>query len=203
MTKKVNIFDEVSNDAGSRIRSRDWYTAKIQELRGRGLVTKEKIMSYKEIATSKLEIGSMYMFVYNAKHKETLPYWDTFPLVLPFSRSGHMVTGFNLHYLPANVRWALLKTLLKNQDIASIRRLSNSTKMKMDYSTLKASTHIPLLKPTIHSYLFDHIIPVRGGMYLKIPPVDWHLTVLLPVQDFRSNGSKIQATTVWKDSLAG
>ena len=203
MAKKINIFDEVSNDAGSRIRSKDWYLKKIQELKGRGLITKDKLTSYKENSANKLEIGSMYMFVYDAKYKDTLPFWDTFPLVIPFSTNGSTFTGFNLHYLPAAVRWSLLKTLLKNQDIASIRRLSSSTKMKMDYGTLKASSHLPILKPTIHSYLFSHIQPVSGGMFIKIPPADWHFSVLLPVQDFRSNGKKIQPTSVWKNSLAG
>ena len=142
MTKKRNLFDEISNDAGSRIRSRDWYLKKINELKG--LATKNKLMTYDQLMTSKLEIGSIYLFAYDPKGKKTLTYYDTFPLVIPFSSHGDLFTGFNLHYLPPAVRWTLLKSLLKNQDVASVRRLNVQMKMKLDYSTLKESSHIPL-----------------------------------------------------------
>ena len=201
MAAKRNIFDDISNDAGSRIRSRDWYLSKIQELQGKGLITKNKLMNYGDMMTSTLEIGSMYMYVYDPKLKDTLPYYDTFPLVIPFSHNSNLFTGFNLHYLPPAIRWTLLKALLKNQDIASIRRLSATTKMKMDYSTLKASSHIPILKPTIHSYLFNHIVPMSKGRFLKIHPSDWYISVLLPVQAFKSKTGKANSATIWANSM--
>ena len=199
MTARRDIFTEISNDAGSRIRSRDWYMAKINELKG--LATKNKLLKYDNLMTTKLEIGSIYLFNYSPKAKSTLPYYDTFPLVIPFSSHGDLFTGFNLHYLPPAIRWTLLKALLKNQDNASIRRLNVKTKMKMDYATLKESTHIPLLKPTIHSYLLNHIVPMSKGMFLKIPPADWHMSVLLPVQSFKSQTGKANTKDIWKQSM--
>lgn len=180
MTKRINIFDTVSNDAGSRIQSRDWYLKKIQELKKRNLVTKNKLISHTENITSTLEIGSLYMFVYDAKYKNVLPEWDAFPLVIPFSVGQNLFKGFNLHYLPQAVRWKFFKALLKSQDLSNIRRLSTRTTLNMEYAA-----NIPILKQTIHSYLYTHIIPTKGGRYLKINPADWHFSVLLPVQDFR------------------
>ena len=203
MVAKVNVFDEISNDAGSRIRSRDWYLSKIKELQGRGLITKNKLQSYGDMATSTLELGNMYMFSYDPKYKETLPWYDAFPIVIPFSHNNELFTGFNLHYLPPAVRWTLLKALLKNQDIASVRRISASAKMKMDYQTLKASTHIPILKPTFHSYLFNHVVTASKGAFLKIHPSDWHVSVLLPVQSFKSKTGKVTSAAVWKNSMGG
>lgn len=201
MVAKVNIFDEISDDAGSRIRSRDWYLSKIKELQGRGLITKNKLQSYGNMGTSTLELGNMYMFAYDPKYKDVLPYYDTFPIVIPFSRNGELFTGFNLHYLPPAIRWTLLKALLKNQDIASVRRVSAATKLKMDYQTLKASSQIPILKPTIHSYLFNHVVMASKGAFLKIHPSDWHVSVLLPVQSFKSKTGKVSSAGVWKDSV--
>lgn len=180
MTKRINIFDTVANDAGSRIQSRDWYLKKIQELKKRNLVTKNKLISHTENITSTLEIGSLYMFVYDAKYKNVLPEWDAFPLVIPFSVGQYLFKGFNLHYLPQAVRWKFFKALLKSQDLSNIRRLSTRTTLNMEYAA-----NIPILKQTIHSYLYTHIIPTKGGRYLKINPADWHFSVLLPVQDFR------------------
>ena len=180
MTKRINIFDEVSNQAGSKIRSRNWYLSKIQELRTRKLITQNKLLGHTQNITSTLEIGSMYMFVYDAKYKKTLPEWDAFPLVIPFSVGNNLFKGFNLHYLPPMIRWNFFKMLLKSQDLSNIRRLSKRTTLNIDFAA-----NIPVLKQTIHSYLYTHIIPTRGGRYLKIDPSDWHFSILLPVQDFR------------------
>lgn len=180
MTKKINIFDKISNTAGSRIRSRDWYMNKIQELRSRKLVTRNKLLSQTQNITSTLEVGSMYMFMYDAKYKNVLPEWDAFPLVIPFSIGDKLFKGFNLHYLPPVIRWKLLKTMLRSQDLSTIRRLSTRATFNMEIAS-----NIPVLKQTIHSYLYNHIIPTKGGRYIKINPADWHFSILLPLQDFR------------------
>lgn len=187
MPPRINIFDTISNDAGSRIRSRNWYQNKIAEMSKRGLVTQNKLIKYSDMYASTVEVGSMYMFVYDAKAKNTLPVWDAFPLVIPFSMNNNLFTGFNLHYLPEAVRWTLLKTLLNNQDIASVRRLSKDTQLKMNYSVLKNSSHMPILKPTIHSYLWDHVVSMQHGKFLKIHPANWHMSILLPVAKFQYN----------------
>ena len=36
--------------------------------------------------TSRPSVGQMYMYFYEAKTKETLPYFDRFPLVFPFAK---------------------------------------------------------------------------------------------------------------------
>lgn len=201
MTKRIDIFTEISNNAGSRIRSMQWYKDQINIVKSRGLLTKNKLTQYKSMITPRLEIGSMYMFVYDAKFKDTLPYWDAFPIVLPFGWDNTSYTGFNLHYLPPEARWALLKELMRNDEISTARRLSKDTKLSMDYQSLKGAAQFTLLKPTIHKYLYGHVMPLNGGTFLKIHPSDWLLSVMLPVQDFRSKGRGFSASKVWSDSM--
>lgn len=200
-TKKINIFDEISNDAGSRARSYDWYTKKINEIRGRGLLTKNKLISYTDMITSKIEIGSMYLFMYDAKYKDTLPYWDAFPLVLPFGMDAGHMTGYNLHYLPPEARWTLLKRLMQNDELSTVRRLSKEAKLSMDYSLLKGASQFKQLQPCIHQYIFQNIGQLNGGMFLRIHPAEWNFSVLLPVQDFRSKNRGYSAEQVWQNSM--
>jgi hypothetical protein len=201
MTKRINIFDEIANNAGSRIRSQQWYNDQISLVKSRGLLTKNKLVQYKEMVTPKLEIGSMYLHIYDAKHKATLPYWDAFPLTLPFGWDNDTFTAFNLHYLPPEARWALLKQLMQNDQISTVRRLSKDAKMSMDYQALKGASQFGLLKPTIHKYLYTHVAPLNGGMFLKIHPSDWLLSVLLPVQDFKKQDRGFSSQRVWADSM--
>ena len=45
------------------------------------------------------EIGKMVQFFYSPKHKDTLPVYDTFPLVLPFNFVNGRIYGLNIHYM--------------------------------------------------------------------------------------------------------
>jgi hypothetical protein len=202
MTKKINIWDTISNDAGSRARSFEWYTKKIAELKGRGLITKNKLVTYSEMATQNIEIGGMYMFIYdNPKYKDTLDYFDAFPIVIPFGFDNQHMTGYNLHYLPPQTRWTLLKKLMQNSELSTVRRLSKETKVSMDYQLLKGASAFKELQPCIHQYLYDRIGKVSCGMFLKINPAEWNFSVLLPVQDFRSKDRAYSAERVWQDSM--
>ena len=57
--------------------------------------------------------GRMYCFFYDAKHKEKLPYWDRFPVVLILDLQQDGFTGLNLHYIPPMYRVRLLYELYK------------------------------------------------------------------------------------------
>ena len=47
----------------------------------------------------KLMIGNMYMFRYEPKLKESLPYYDRFPIVFPIEPYSDGFLGLNFHYL--------------------------------------------------------------------------------------------------------
>ena len=69
-----------------------------------------------EILTGQPIVGRMYLFQYDAKFKDILPYWDVWPLIFPFDYAKNGFYGINLHYLPPAARHNLLVALWGNQD---------------------------------------------------------------------------------------
>ena len=121
-------------------------------------------------------IGGMFFYVYDAKHKATLPYWDKFPLVIPISLYDDGFLGLNLHYLPPAGRAKLLDILLK------YKRRSGTPKayMKVSYEILKGVVQHDLFKPCIHRYLTNHI----KSNLVKVEDEYWANAAVLPVQEF-------------------
>lgn len=142
---------------------------------------------------SKPEPGKLYAYIYDAKHKDTLPYWDKYPLIinLGFGQNGssRVMYGLNLHYIPPKARQAFLEELLKQY--ANTPVISNKTKLKINWSRVKGFKGTDKM---IKSYLPGHI---KGPM-IEIKPADWANVVMLPLQQFMSKGKRYSATSVWK-----
>ena len=89
-----NLFDKLSIQAfraGITPRtkeSREWFRKKAMNLRGinRKELMKEDPLRQHGTSPRRL-IGSMQMFFYDPKTKDTLPYYDRFPLVLSLIHS--------------------------------------------------------------------------------------------------------------------
>lgn len=133
------------------------------------------------------QIGKMFFYIYTAKLKDKLPYWDALPLVIPFSIKADRMTCINLHYLPIDIRVKLLKKLMEYSIKYKGREYMNIT-----YAMLKAVSEFDLVKPTIHTYLFDHI----KTRLVKVNYDAWGVAAYLPVQQFK----KASSAKVWADS---
>ena len=131
----------------------------------------------------------MYIFSYIAKHRATLPYWDRYPLIFPFSKKKGMFTGINFHYLPRPQRAVLMDRLY---ELRNNNRFDESTKLNMSYGILKAAARYKYFKPCIHSYLTTH---VRSRLCL-IDPADWDTALFLKTALWVGASE----TEVWKDS---
>ena len=82
--------------------SREWFRKKAASL---GRINTNQLMKQEELdLTARQANGSMYMFYYDPKHKETLPYYDSFPLAIVIERRPGGFLGLNLHYLPPILR---------------------------------------------------------------------------------------------------
>ena len=141
--------------------------------------------------TSAWKKGSMYFFVYDAKHKETLPYWDAFPLVIPVERYRDGFLGINFHYLYPKDRAILLDQL---QAFANNNKLDETTRLKMTYKSLGNFAKFRRAKPCIHRYLDSHM---RSAM-VPVNADEWGTALFLPVERFK----KVNKTVVWLDSKA-
>lgn len=128
-------------------------------------------------------VGGMYLFVYDPKYKEVLPFYDSHPLVIPidFYNGGFM--GLNLHYLPPLARARLLDSLKK---ITSNKELSENSKLNISYKTLKAySTQFAGFENCVKRYLFAH---VRSSFH-EVSIEEWDKVVLLPLQKWVINSN--------------
>ena len=120
------------------------------------------------------------MFVYSPKLKDKLPYYDTFPLVLPVEEYNDGFLGINLHYLSIPMRMGLLDRLMtfSNND-----KFDKSTELRVTYRRLK---NIRLIKPCLKRYLATH---VRTN-FRKVEADEFVVATLLPVQQFKKRGDK-------------
>ena len=127
------------------------------------------------------------MFFYDPKFKKTLPYYDTFPLVLPLETYDDGFLGINFHCLPKALRVKLVDNLVdytNSEDFTAV-----STRMVVDYNKLKK---IRLIRPTIHKYLSGN----TKSQFRRIDADEWTIAALLPVQKFKKASDK----EVWRES---
>ena len=177
-----NFIQKVLDDARGRPRSTEWYKDKIREFGKPGAL--DLIRDGKR--ASRPFFGRLNMFFYDPKHKKKLPYYDTFPLVLPIERYPDGFLGINFHYLPIPLRVRLLDRLV---DFSNNEEFDETTTIDADYARLK---NINLIKPTIHRYLAGQ----TKSDFRRIDADEFTVAVLLPVQRFK----KASVREVWKDS---
>ncbi len=135
-------------------------------------------------------IGKMYMLVYDPKTKDTLPYYDTFPLVIPITFHPDGFTGINLHYLPPKLRAVLLDALM---DTINNDKMNKTTKLRVSYRLLKGYTRYRYFQPCVKRYLTAHV----RSPFVYVAPGEWRNAVFLPADRF----VKESAGRVWRDSL--
>lgn len=165
--------------------SREWFRRKANQLRR---VNRRDLMKEEEVTLSNEEVlGSMQMFYYDPKHKETLPYYDTFPLVIVIGPAEGGFLGLNLHYLPPILRAKFLDALL---DMTNNKSYTDNMKFVARYNMLKRAARAKYFKPCIKHYLFDH---VRSRFAVVAPP-EWEIATFLPTADWqKATSSKVYA----------
>jgi len=175
-------IQSVLDDAKGRPKSTQWYKDKIKEF---GQPSAQELIRDGK-RNARPFYGKLNMFFYNPKFKKKLPYYDTFPLVLPLEKYGDGFLGLNLHYLPIPLRIKLLDRLV---DYSNNSQFDESTRLIVDYSRLKK---IKLIQPTIHKYLASQV----QSQFRRIDADEFTVATLLPVQRFK----KATAKEVWSDS---
>lgn len=138
------------------------------------------------------KVGGIYAYVYDAKHKETLPYWDRFPLMIYLgsytAKNGNkLLLGLNLHYIPPKARQEFLENLLVHANTDSV---TNKTRLKINWSQVKSMRGADQM---IKAYLPGHI---KGSM-TEVKPHDWINVIYMPIQAFMSKGKRFSARKVW------
>jgi len=166
-----NFIKSVYDQAGGKPRSVEWYRKKIREftLPSSGQLVREGKR------TKRPTPGVLNMFFYDPKTKGKLPYYDTFPLVLPIEEYNNGFLGLNFHYLSIPLR---VKLLDKMMDYAGENEINETTRLRVDYRNLK---NINLVKPTLKRYLTNHL----RSDFRRITADEFLVAALLPVQQFK------------------
>jgi hypothetical protein len=131
----------------------------------------------------RIEPGSMFMFQYDPKTKDKLPFYDRFPLVFPIETAPGGFIGLNLHYLPHRLRAKLMDALYK---YATDESFTGKTKIAITYKILKGTAKLKLFKPCIKRYLSSHI----ESNLIYIFPSEWDMALFLPLERFEKKDMK-------------
>ena len=187
-----------------------WYLKKIEAFTW---PSRETLIAQGDIHTKNQGpfLGEMNMFMYDAKFKKTLPYWDRFPLVIPiYDRTLNYephaeFMGINFHYLSVPLRVVLLNKLVglyvKNSviDEDGLEAFNKQTRLVIkDFSELilKSPTVLPCIKHYLNPYITSNIRRIKASEFI--------IACLLPLEDFKSqklgSGGTIESTKVWRDS---
>jgi hypothetical protein len=131
----------------------------------------------------------MYHFAYDAKLKEDLPYYDTFPLILAVQPAPGGFYGMNLHYINPLTRALLLDKLMV---VINKKEYDEKTRFRLNYNLLSAGRRFKEFKPCFKHYLFDNI----QSRIMLVPSQEWETAIFLPTERFQGANKR----SVWKES---
>jgi len=176
------------NLAAANKNSYSWFAQQATLLKSEGFTYNRVLKEQGYKHPSKITPGKLYMYIYDAKHKDTLPYWDMYPMVFPFKALPNGFIGLNMHYIPYAFRIRMLDKLMEIDGSKGTQR----TKMQLSWDLIQSSSKLKLLQPCVHRYLTSHVV----SQFREIERKDWATAMFLPEQFIGAN-----KTTVWKDSV--
>ena len=197
------LFDEIllkgirSGQApGRTAAARDWYRQQAKDItrqqrnRSQGdKLIKELKSDAERRQDNRFMMGNMYLFAYDPKHKDTLPYYDRFPLIFPINKAKGGFLGINMHYLPPILRAKLMDELYK---VLNNKNFDETTKLTASYKVLNSAAKFKEFRPCIKHYLSAHVRTKPA----YINPSEWDIALFLPTQKFVG----ATATQVYADS---
>jgi len=167
-------------------KARKWFRNKAQDL----TVNKMDLISDDRLTQRNAPVpGKMFMYFYDPKTKATLPYYDTFPLILYVESAPGGFYGLNLHYLPPAPRAKLFDALLNT---ANNKKFNDSTRLKINYSILKSTSKYSAFAPCFKHYLSGYV----KSKIVEVDAPEWPIAMFLPTESFR----KASTSKVWSDS---
>lgn len=175
-------------------RSLGWFSEQVRNLSTK--VNATSLMSNGKRRRDYFIPGQMYLYYYHPIGIDKLPYFDAFPLVIPFSEDETTFTGINFHYLPTKVRFLLLKNLL---DFATDAKMNEKTRLRLQWSYIGGISRYRGVNMAVKKYRKDHV----QSQFLMVPADQWFNAIMLPVEQFSSGRGMmpINNNIVWKDSM--
>jgi hypothetical protein len=179
----AQVFDDILNKGvrsgqipARTSEARDWYrdTAatykRVKENDFFGGKSKDRMMA-------RPLIGGMYMYLYDAKTKSKLPYYDRMPLIFPYRRVKGGFYGLNMHYIPLQLRARLMDALY---DTANNSRYDETTRLKISYKILDKAAKFKEFRPCVKRYLTSQV----QSKFMYVYPSEWDIALFLPTERF-------------------
>ena len=163
----ATVFDKIL-DKTTGPKSYDWYRKQVRSMTtpgARSLINKGK-------ATLRPKYGIMNLFGYDPKHKERLPYYDTFPLIFPLEPAKGGFIGLNFHYLPPLARVRFLRSLANT---TTDKKFDKSTRYRINWRNNE------FMRKTAKHYLFNQV----RTSFLNITAEEMAIAIFLPVARFK------------------
>jgi hypothetical protein len=161
--------------------SLDWFRQNLRLIK----VRSASLLDELDPSVKSVELGKMYMFFYDAKTQDKLPYWDYFPLCIPIKKYNTGFMGLNLHYISPRVRLKLLDQMYSNV---------NEDAFGVNYRMVKSMGKLKWAKPCIKQYLYGFF-----ASYIKeVQPEYWDMVSMLPSTKFNTNANTVYAESMRK-----
>lgn len=168
-------------------KARAWFIEKVRDLSG--TINRRALLNDSELSrVTGPKIGEMYMYVYDPKLKDSLPYYDRFPLIIMVGPADGGFYGLNLHYLNPIIRAAFLDKLVE----ATGTGHGETARLRITYELLKKARRFKEFAPCFKHYLTDHV----RTKISKVAGTEWPIAIFLPTEHF----AKATKQKVWRDS---
>ena len=187
----ASLFDKLESEAfrkGLQARSKEaeaWFAKNVKKLGKLG----PNVLQDDRLKKTKISAGDMVMYTYDPKLKKTLPYYDTFPLAIIVGKAPGGFHALNLHYLPPKVRAIFLDKL---NDVTNNQKFDDSTKFKITYKLLKATSKYKYFAPCYKHYLTPNVT----SNVMKVNSSEWNIAIFLQTAAFRKKSQRY----VWGQS---
>ena len=187
-----SLLDKVQNairsgTVGKEVkRSARWFHDKVKGLEGeaRNRFSRTNAAKFYRDAETKINpnllhrrasLGDMYCYYYNPKHRDKLPYYDRFPMMMLISADQDTFLGLNFHYLRPKFR-AILLDRIHAKIGGGLPKWSRLRKIKE-------------IEKVVKRYRFDHI----RRKVIPIEENEQEIAIFLPLERFKKAGK----SAVW------
>lgn len=172
--------------------SLDWYRQKISNISQTKTQLDPNQVFDKKHYVNYPKFGNIVTFRYSPKTKNSLPYYDAFPLVLIINVVPQGFIGLNFHYLSPIMRAGFMEKLYDYQLSVSGGKNLPKIIINMKYEILKAQGSLFYYKACIKHYKKSQI----KGMFYTLTPDEWDMALFLPTEKFIGEPKK----SVWEKS---
>lgn len=173
-----------------RKKSAAWIYTEVEKLQKQRITPNVFMKDNTNKQSSFILPGNLYFYAYNPKTKDTLPYYDAYPLVFPFTKTNDGWIGLNMHYLPYNLRIQLFDALWS---LRKNNKLDATNRLKLSWATIQSLSKFNLAQPCVKRYLFTHMTSVP----IIIESEHWLTALMLPIQRFKKQNDQY----IWGDSI--